>query len=519
MFVIWTDNRTCGRNDVFVNRVSGSGAVATGWPDAGMPVCSQVGGQGGALAVADDSSGVIIVWEDGRLGEPRLYAQRIGPDGARLWNPEGVALCDAAGSQVGYGVLADGAGGVFVAWSDSRRGLDDGPPHHHTLFDLYAQRIDRSGARVWPSTGEPVVTVAPAQGAPHLVTDGGSGVLLTWLDGRGSAYMQHLDATGGPHLVQDGVAIPGRFLGFVAPDGDGGMISAFMYGPDTQQDLYAQRVDATGVLQWPLNGVLVATAPFDQRPNAILPDGNGGAFIAWHDLRNGQDWDVYVQRVTAAGIAAPGWPANGLAVATTSGNQIYPQLVPDLAGGCVLAWYDARDTTTGYDTYAQRITGGGVIAPGWPAGGDVLCHATGDQVTPLPVTDGSGGALVAWSDYRIYADVYAQRVSGSGVVGDASPVIGVEPPHGLPLALGRLFPDPLIAGPLFVALSLPDASPAELSLFDLKGRRLVNQSVRISSIGPTVVRLETPHGIASGVYMVRLSQAGRMISKKISILR
>ena len=525
MFVFWTDNRTCGRNDVYVQRLKVSGAVATGWPGLGMPVCTVTGGQGSAAAVSDGVGGAIVIWEDSRSGQAHLYAQRIGPTGARLWSPAGVPLCDATGDQVWFDMISDGGGGVFVGWMDTRRGLDDRTPHHHPLYDLYAQHLDRLGARTWATTGNPVATNALVQAAPSLVTDGGSGVLITWFDSRGPAYLQHLDGSGSAHLLQDGVAVAGRFLGInddglglVAADGAGGMISAFMYGPDTQHDLYAQRVDSTGTLVWPLDGVLVASAPFDQRPNAILPDGNGGAFIASHDLRNGKDWDVYVQRITSAGAAAPGWPQNGLVVCTAPGFQIYPKLIPNFEGGCLLAWYDARDSASAYDIYAQQLTAQGVVTSGWPASGVALCKASGDQSRPLPVSDGAGGALVAWSDYRVYADVYAQRVSALGVVGDTSAIVAVEPPGTTGFALGPVFPNPLVGQMLLVPVSLPSTSPAELSLLDVQGRLLAQQAVPSGSAGSLVVQLKTPTRLSPGVYLIRLAQAGRMSSRAVSIV-
>jgi len=526
MYVVWTDNRTCGYSAVYVQRVTGSGSVAAAWPDLGMPVSLQTSAQGSAAATTDGSGGVIVVWEDGRLGGERLYAQRIVPDAARLWTSEGIAVCDAGGDQVNSVILSDGEGGVFVAWMDTRRGLNDGPPHYHQLYDLYAQHLNGSGTRTWPSTGDSVATNALVAAAPGLATDGSSGVLVTWFDRRGPAYFQHLDAAGAGHLVYDGVAIPGRFLGgtdagvgLVVPDGAGGMISPFMYGPDTQGDLFAQRVDSTGTLVWPLNGVLVASAPFDQRPNTIIPDGGGGAYIAWHDLRNGQDWDVYLQRITSTGAAAPGWPQNGFAVCTPPGFQIYPRLIPDSAGGCVLAWYDARNTATAYDIYAQRITAQGTVPNEWPPNGTALCTAMGDQVGPLPAPDGAGGVLVVWNDNRVYADVYAQRVSGGGQVGDTVTVVGVASP-GRPRDLTvRAYPDPSAGDVLSVSLSLPDAVPAELSLFDLRGRQLAQESVPLNASGQLVMRLTLPHELPPGLYVVRLSQARRTFSTKVSILK
>ena len=142
--------------------------------------------------------------------------------------------------------------------------------------------------------------------------------------------------------------------------------------------------------------------------------------MAWHDLRNGHDWDVYVQRFTGSGVPAAGWPVNGVPVCTLPAFQVSPFLVGDDSGGCIVMWCDARDSLNLYDIYAQRLTPEGNIAPGWPINGLAICRAPGNQVLPTGVRDGAGGVMLAWSDYRVYADVYAQHASGTGVVGDTT---------------------------------------------------------------------------------------------------
>src|SRR5262245_54911857 len=182
MYVVWTDDRTCNFNSVYVQHVTGSGAVAAGWPEFGTPVSTLTSGQGSAAATGDGNGGVIVVWADGRLGGSRLFAQRFAPEGTVLWTPGGIPVCNAPGDPVAHTILADGGSGVFIAWKDSRRGLTDDTPHHHKLFDLYTQHIDASGQRTWPTTGDSVSTNALVSYAISLVTDGGAGVLVAWVD-------------------------------------------------------------------------------------------------------------------------------------------------------------------------------------------------------------------------------------------------------------------------------------------------------------------------------------------------
>jgi hypothetical protein len=517
MYIVWTDKRTCAQTLIYVQRVLGSGQVAAGWPTEGLPVGMGAGNQYYPQAVSDGSGGLIVAWQDGRTGKEDMFAQRIAPDGSRLWEPAGVRVCDAAGNQIGLALSPDSHHGAFLAWMDARRGLTDGLPHEHPAYDLYAQRMDANGVRLWSGTGAPVETLAEDYSAPHLVSDGSGGVWVVWVDRRVATYAQRLDSSGLPRLVQDGVAINGGWIGQITSDAASGFILAFEYG--STGDLYVQRVDSTGTDRWSTGGHGLVSVPLGLEPTSILPDGEGGALIAWHDLRNGHDWDVFALRITAAGIASSGWPIGGVPVCTKPNFQIYPQMTSDGAGGCIVSWNDIRDSSSVFDIYAQRVRSNGAIADGWPADGVLLCNAPGDQKDPHLVPDGNGGALLAWSDYRLYADVYAGRVNGAGVVGDSSYIVGVPSGTEVRFALDPLEPNPLVGGALRVRFSLPRAGRAELGVFDVRGRRIALHSFEATQPGPVSLALDGADTLAPGVYVLRLDQAGQSRARKFTVVR
>ncbi len=166
----------------------------------------------------------------------------------------------------------------------------------------------------------------------------------------------------------------------------------------------------TAMAQWPIDptfNVALCTAPGDQTTPAIISDGAGGTITAWTDNRAG-NLDIYVQRLSPTGI--PLWGVNGVAACTASGDQNGPVLVSDGAGGAIVAWQDSRGANQ--DIYAQRLNAGGV--PQWSTDGNALCTASGNQFSPVIVPDGAGGATVLWLDQRSGTRVFAQRVSSSG---------------------------------------------------------------------------------------------------------
>jgi hypothetical protein len=151
----------------------------------------------------------------------------------------------------------------------------------------------------------------------------------------------------------------------------------------------------------------------------MLPDGAGGAVAVWVDRRTGAD-DAYAQHVLGSGIVDPAWPANGLAISTGPNDQLASGIVSDGAGGAIVSIEDTRASTqslSNRDIYAQHLLGSGVVDPAWPVNGRALCLESGDDFDPIPVPDGSGGALVVWGGLRFgVRRVLVQRVSASGIV-------------------------------------------------------------------------------------------------------
>jgi len=103
------------------------------------------------------------------------------------------------------------------------------------------------------------------------------------------------------------------------------------------------------------------------------------------------------------------WPPAGLLVCGETGAQEAVRIVTDGAGGAVVAWQDLRNPNR--KIYAQRVDGSGV--PYWTDGG-IQVSGSGDHRLLEMVTDGENGAILMWLDSGI--DVYAQRISGSGAI-------------------------------------------------------------------------------------------------------
>jgi Calx-beta domain-containing protein/beta-propeller uncharacterized protein DUF5122 len=213
----------------------------------------------------------------------------------------------------------------------------------------------------------------------------------------------------------------------IISDGAGGAIVTWQDIRNGNPDIYAQRVLASGAVDpaWPVDGRALCTAAEQQGPPIIVSDGSGGAIVAWQDLRNGMgNYDVYAQRVLASGAVDPAWPVDGRALCTAANHQTGLAIISDGAGGAIVTWEDSRSGTS--DIYAQHVLSTGAVDPAWPLDGRALCTADNQQTGQIITADGTGGAIIAWNDFRSGTrwDIYAQHVLSSGAVDPAWPFDG-----------------------------------------------------------------------------------------------
>ena len=328
-----------------------------------------------------------------------------------------------------------------------------GPPRVRlaTLLAIVAmvgRSINASPARAdWPQFGQPISTFPDNQEHSAVATDGAGGAIVAWHDGRFptvNIFAEHVLFNGdldplwpfeAQPLLTDPIALStadgGQTSPVIVPDGAGGAIVAWQDNRDpvTGTDIFAQHVLGTGEVDrsWPANGAALCTAVGVQDGLVIATDGAGGAYVAWTDSRLGAgEIDIFAQHVLASGATDARWPTNGLDVCTAPGRQEFPAIVSDGAGGAIIAWDDLRSAATGSDVFAQHVLSAGVVDPAWPVNGRALCAAPGGQVRPTIAPDGAHGAVVSWSDSRVVgtSHIFANHVLASGALDPAWPEDG-----------------------------------------------------------------------------------------------
>jgi hypothetical protein len=313
--------------------------------------------------VADGAGGAIVTWVDSRVdpNEFDIFAQHVLASGVvdPLWPVNGVAVCNAAGIQGFPAIVDDGAGGALITWHDARTGASIG-------FDIYAQHILSSGIAdpAWPVNGRAICVFHGDQGRPVIVTDGAHGAIVVWSDSR-------IDAT---------------------------------------SHIFAQHVFASGAIDpaWPLNGRAISNAAFFETRARAVTDGSGGAVVTWQGFQT--QLNIFAQHVKANGVVDPVWPAAGKALSDADRQQSIQEIVPDGTGGAIVAWVDSVDVV------AQHVLASGAFDAAYPAAGRSIVNVPNKQGDIAIVATSGAGAIVSWTDGRngLSADIYALQVLNAG---------------------------------------------------------------------------------------------------------
>jgi hypothetical protein len=386
--VVWEDSRTAESTgfDIYAQRfhtdIDGEDIYYEEyWGATGQPICVASADQLNPQILSDSSGGAVFVWQDQRLGKWKIMALRADVETGNPiigggWSNDGnpVSFSDDKDHEKPQ-LISDGSGGAIITWQVG----DDGSG------GIYAQRISMGADYPWlVNQFELIVSSGPNKlQAPQIISDGDGVAIISWLGVNSS----NGSSTG----------------------------------------IYAQRVNGSGVVQWTANGVTVASpAAIDTGdPPQMVSDGSNGAVITWADRRNGTDLNIYARRIDGSGSTQ--WSADGIEVSTATSDQQLPRIIPDGSGGAIIAWQDQRSADGGI--YAQKVLPDGtlpvvllaptvttaaasIITATSATGGGEVTSDGGSAVTDRGICWGSSPDPVKWSGNYISADSGAGSFTG-----------------------------------------------------------------------------------------------------------
>ncbi len=400
--VTWKDNR--GTDGIYAQRYADDGTPQ----GVNFEVTQDIGTTSPNYpTIAKDATGkFVITWHAFLSYHLNIYAQRFDSDGTPLGG--NFLVNDDPGDvyQQVPSVSMDGAGNFVIAWHDSR----------NIVYDIYAQLYSSDGSAQGANFIVNQDSGSAHQNLPSIALVGSGDFIVAWEDERNGyddIYAQRCagDGTplGGNFLVNDNSTPSYQVWPSLSGNLGGDFVVAWQDMRNSgDPDIYAQRYDSDGNPQginWRVNDDGGGTTQY--YPSVAMND-SGRFTVAWEDSRNG-DWDVYVQRYDADGS-----PLGVNFVVNDDGgseDQEDPVIAISADGGFVVAWEDRRDGNR--DIYMQRFA-----ADGSPLGSNSKVNddaGTSSQYSPAVSIDGNGNFVIAWEDNRSgMGDIYAQRYAGNG---------------------------------------------------------------------------------------------------------
>ncbi len=506
--IAWQDNRN-GKYEIYAQRMNGDGNAL--WSINGLPVCQQ-DSNFKPMIVSDGSGGAIIAWQSYRGSSTAdIYAQRINSSGNIMWSINGLPVCVVVFEQDTISMVSDGLGGAILTWQDYRS--------NNGFADIYAQRISPAGTMIWTANGVNICNQAASQRGPKIIGDGFGGAFITWFDNRAGnydIYSQRVAAAGAVVWTTNGVAACTMSTDQLSPDicsdGANGVIITWTdFRSTTDYNIYAQRVGPSGAIVWVVDGVVMNNnVAYDQIDPKIVSDGIGGAIVSWTDFRTGTTADIYAQRVNTTGAVQ--WTATGVIICTATGDQVFSQLTSDGNNGAYISWEDHRNAGNS-DIYAQRIASNGAL--NWAATGYEICTVTNDQLRPAILSNGNLGAIVVWQDFRNgnNFDVYEVGFNTTGIIG-IEPVTNTLPNE---YSLSQNYPNPF--NPVTnINYQLKSAGFVKIQVFDMLGKSagiLVNETQQAGDHTVSWNAGDNP----TGVYVYRIESGSYISNKKMILIK
>jgi hypothetical protein len=263
---------------------------------------------------------------------------------------------------------------------------------------------------------------------------------------------------------------------------------------------------------WPENGLLVDSVRVNSHIQPIylpaaLPSGGSMLFA-------GRGHSYYLaHRLDADGNDASGWP-------------VYPPVgdpVPDGTGGFIQFFRHA--TSEGDAIAARHFLADGSDDPGWPPGGLIVVSVPGTEWPVFASSDGAGGALVAWLDYRdggYYPDLYTHHVLANGTLaGSVANGTELGPLHSTEMEPFQLAFAPDATGGFFVMWRANDSriqrlSTALVPLWEAGGVVVPHNARRPKLVADdshgvyVAYQTSLDGGARSGVFLLRLTRNGSM---------
>ncbi len=378
------------------------------WQENGIPIRQGVHIEWQRTLCPGEPGNMIFVWSDTRYGSRNVFAQKIDSTGALLWGSEGTPVTNLPGRQEDPVAITDGNGGAFIAWVDYR--FDD-------EGDIFIQHVNNQGDIMMDDNGEALARIDGRHLTINMCTDSLGGVFVTWQDKRN--FLD--DDIYGTHVSSNyEIIAPSSGVSIIQMNGNQGAKSleyagnneATIIWSDTRSgsgnDIYCQKINMNMEKIFSEGGLEVSTNSYLETTPRTTYMNNDTSFIIWQS--GTENTDIYFNLLTSDGLVY----AEPVQLCTYNSSKSSPRVKRNQIGQVFVQWTDYRNNPTEGNHFYQKISSGGNIS--WDENGIQLDIEGNDRHARFS-TGGNGEVFIYWERGTFpNVDIMYQAIQSDGLL-------------------------------------------------------------------------------------------------------
>ncbi len=293
-------------------------------------------------SITTDDGVIYTFWKTNNQSEFDLYLQKVNNTGAIIWG-EGIIADNKIGNQMDATIIKTSDNNYMLLWMDTSV---------NATGDIYIQKFNTSGQRMWQEGGVAICSHANVKSSPFVVADQNGGVYVLWTDSR-----------------NDGLSI------------------------------YGANINSNGINNWTLNGILLSTDPYNFILNVYCLDDNSIIFGS----ESSEDINDYYRAFNLFKVTEGGEPSYFDVVDTTQTGNFH--ILTKLTNNTLVAW-----TTNSFDHTIQENNCFKCFDDNLNLLWTVYLDSYYSSITALP-----DSAFIYRYRSPIDGNIYAQKYSSLGV--------------------------------------------------------------------------------------------------------
>ncbi|MBT3589613.1 MAG: T9SS type A sorting domain-containing protein [Candidatus Marinimicrobia bacterium] len=472
-----------------------------------------------------DGNHLYVATFDGSGTPKSMRINKLTTDFENVWGDSGVVATSSMDQWNGQLIGLDGTIGCF--WSQ----------YQSISMDAFFQRFDDNGTPLLDGNGKVLLDGWNDEFLLKAFNTPDNKIMIFWLDNawhNATLKVKKIDlngnlAVGWPsdgYNLSAGVYEIHDFSANIVSNDDG-IFTAWRQTTSTETEIYGQMVDWDGNMVWGDAGISISNAEQDQvNPSMDIDPIGKTAFVAWEDLRNGNDYNIYGQEIDLITGELSG---EAVQFSSDTTQQLKPYVKNVYENHYFILWEDGR----GFNTIDPLLTGGtDIYGAGYRTTIGMTSEIDGFSVVKnyhdqkdIQVTSYNQESqyLLHWIDLRSSGkeDIYNYY----GRIVEVADLLNVKDDHEVwaqDFSLHSAYPNPF-NGAVQFSFNMKGTNPVEFAIFDLTGRKVSDRLILPNASGTYQISWNGTDmrgvDLSSGIYFYQFKANNVIIKDKITYLK